>query len=215
MGKCRVFSGGTDMNNTVRVGWMSALAVATLVSIGVGGCKAPKDGGATGETSTKATQNLDVKTIKVGEFSSMTGETATFGQESDAGIQYAVAEINAAGGIDVAGTKYPVTVELQDDQSKPEEAKTVAVKFASDSDIVAVLGEVASSRSKVAAPEYQRAGIPMISPSSTNPDVTKVGDYIFRICFIDPFQGYIMAKFAKDELKLTNVAVLRDPSQDY
>jgi branched-chain amino acid transport system substrate-binding protein len=80
---------------------------------------------------------------------------------------------------------------------------------------VAVLGEVASSRSKTAAPEYQRAGIPMISPSSTNPDVTKVGDYIFRICFIDPFQGYIMAKFAKDELKLTNVAVLRDPSQDY
>ena len=108
-----------------------------------------------------------------------------------------------------------MAVELQDDQSKPEEAKTVAVKFASDSDIVAVLGEVASSRSKTAAPEYQRAGIPMISPSSTNPDVTKVGDYIFRICFIDPFQGYIMAKFAKDELKLTNVAVLRDPSQDY
>ena len=215
MGKCRVFSGVTDMNNTVRVGWMSALAVATMVSIGVGGCKAPKDGGASGETSTKATQNLDVKTIKVGEYSSMTGETATFGQESDAGIQYAVAEINAAGGIDVAGKKYPVTVELQDDQSKPEEAKTVAVKFASDSDIVAVLGEVASSRSKTAAPEYQRAGIPMISPSSTNPDVTKVGDYIFRVCFIDPFQGYIMAKFAKDELKLTNVAVLRDPSQDY
>ncbi len=169
------------MNNTVRVGWMSALAVATLVSIGVGGCKAPKDGGAAGETSTKATQNLDVKTIKVGEFSSMTGETATFGQESDAGIQYALAEINAAGGIEVGGKKYPVTVELQDDQSKAEEAKTVAVKFASDADIVAVLGEVASSRSKTAAPEYQRAGIPMISPSSTNPDVTKVGDYIFRV----------------------------------
>ena len=68
------------MNSTVRVGWMSALAVATLVSIGVGGCKAPKDGGATGETSTKATQNLDVKTIKVGEYSSMTGETAPFGR---------------------------------------------------------------------------------------------------------------------------------------
>ena len=145
------------MNNTVRVGWMSALAVATLVSIGVGGCKAPKDGGAMGETSTKATQNLDVKTIKVGEFSSMTGETATFGQESDAGIQYAVAEINAAGGIDVAGKKYPVTVELQDDQSKPEEAKTVAVKFASDSDIVAVLGEVASSRSKTDTTDRRRS----------------------------------------------------------
>ena len=129
MRKRSLVSGVTDMNNTVRVGWMSALAVATLVSIGVGGCKAPKDGGAAGETSTKATQNLDVKTIKVGEFSSMTGETATFGQESDAGIQYALAEINAAGGIEVAGKKYPVTVELQDDQSKPEEAKTVAVSL--------------------------------------------------------------------------------------
>ena len=108
-----------------------------------------------------------------------------------------------------------VEVETQDDQSKADEAKTIAVKFASDAKVVAVIGEVASSRSKTAAPEFQRAGIPMISPSSTNPEVTKVGDFIFRVCFIDPFQGFVMSKFATEELKLKKVAIMRDPSQDY
>jgi branched-chain amino acid transport system substrate-binding protein len=192
------------------------------LSLLAAGCKDPnanKSGsggtGASGETTTAAAQNLDVAEIKVGEYASMTGDTSTFGQESHAGVQFAVDEINAAGGIDVGGKKMKVVVENQDDQSKAEEAKTIAVKFASDADVVAVIGEVASGRSKVAAPELQRAGIPMISPSSTNPEVTQVGDYIFRVCFIDPFQGYVMAKFASEELKVKKVAILRDPGQDY
>jgi branched-chain amino acid transport system substrate-binding protein len=151
----------------------------------------------------------------VGQYASLTGETSTFGVESSAGLTFAIDELNAAGGIDVGGKKMKVEVETQDDQSKADEAKTVAVKFASDAKVVAVIGEVASSRSKTAAPEFQRAGIPMISPSSTNPEVTKVGDFIFRVCFIDPFQGFVMAKFASEELKLKKVAIMRDPSQDY
>lgn len=193
----------------------STVLLLASVAIGFTGCKAPQGGGTAGENRTSTTQDLTTATIKLGEFAAMTGETASFGKDSDGGVQFAIKEINAAGGVDVAGKKMKVEVELQDDQSKAEEAKTIAVKFASDNSIIAVIGEVASSRSKTAAPEFQRSGIPMVSPSSTNPDVTKVGDYIFRICFIDPFQGYIMAKFAKDDLKLTSVAVLRDPTQDY
>lgn len=206
------------MTTFPRVTLLRALVPGLVLGIvSLAGCKDPNanktsDGGT---STTAAAQKLDVTTIKVGEYISETGETSTFGVESNAGVSFAVDEINAAGGIDVGGKKMTVEVEKQDDQSKADEAKTIAVKFASDDKIVAVIGEVASSRSKTAAPEFQRAGIPMISPSSTNPDVTKVGDYIFRVCFIDPFQGYVMAKFASEELKLKSVAILRDPSQDY
>jgi branched-chain amino acid transport system substrate-binding protein len=74
---------------------------------------------------------------------------------------------------------------------------------------------VASSRSLEAAPICQASHVPMISPASTNPKVTEVGDYVFRVCFIDPFQGTVMAKFALDTLKAKRVALLTDVKQDY
>ena len=144
--------------------------------------------------------------IVIGEYGSLTGSTATFGISTKNGIDMAVDEINAAGG--VLGKKVRVVVE--DDQGKPEEALVVVTKLITKDKVVAVLGEVASGNSKAAAPMAQQSQIPMISPSSTNPNVTQVGDYIFRVCFIDPFQGFVMAKFAADTLKLTKVAVFRD-----
>ena len=78
-----------------------------------------------------------------------------------------------------------------------------------------MLGEVASRRSLAAAPVAQKYQIPMISPSSTNERVTEVGDYIFRVCFIDPFQGEVLAKFAFNDLKARKVAILKDIQQDY
>jgi branched-chain amino acid transport system substrate-binding protein len=149
--------------------------------------------------------------IVVGEFASLTGGTATFGKSSDAGVQLAAAEINAAGGL--LGKKLRVVVE--DDQSKPEEARTAVLKLLKQDGVVAVIGEVASSRSLAAAPECQRAGVPMISPASTNPKVTAIGDYVFRVCFIDPFQGSTMAKFAAESLKAKTAAILRDVKNDY
>jgi len=149
--------------------------------------------------------------IVVGEFASLTGGTATFGKSSNAGVQLAAEEINASGGL--LGKKLRVVVE--DDQSKPEEARTAVLKLLKQNQAVAVIGEVASSRSLAAAPECQRAGVPMISPASTNPKVTAVGDYIFRVCFIDPFQGSTMAKFAADTLKAKTAAILRDVKNDY
>jgi branched-chain amino acid transport system substrate-binding protein len=108
-----------------------------------------------------------------------------------------------------------VRVIVEDDQSRPEEAQSVVTKLITSDRVVAVLGEVASSNSLAAAPVAQANQIPMISPSSTNPAVTEVGDYIFRVCFIDPFQGLVMAKFAANTLKITRVAILTDVESDY
>jgi branched-chain amino acid transport system substrate-binding protein len=103
----------------------------------------------------------------------------------------------------------------EDDQSKPEEAGTVVTKLINQDGVVAVLGQVASSHSLAAAPICQNNQIPMVSPSSTNPRVTQVGDYIFRVCFIDPFQGAVMAKFAANTLNAKRVAILVDVRSDY
>jgi len=149
--------------------------------------------------------------IKVGEFASLTGSEATFGQSSHNGTQLAMDELNAAGGL--LGKKIQLLTE--DDQSQAGQSATVVRKLISSDEVVAILGEVASSRSLEAAPICQQNKIPMISPSSTNPKVTETGDYIFRVCFIDPFQGTVMANFAQKTLKLQNVAVLTDVKSDY
>jgi branched-chain amino acid transport system substrate-binding protein len=149
--------------------------------------------------------------IPIGEYGSLTGTTATFGISTDNAIKMAFEEVNAAGG--VTGKKLRLFVE--DDQSKPEEAATAATKLVNQNHVVALLGEVSSSRSLAAAPIAQAAEIPMVSPSSTNPRVTQVGNFIFRVCFTDPFQGAVMAKFANDTLKVKRVAILVDVRNDY
>src|SRR6478672_8743438 len=160
---------------------------------------------------TKNQEAASSNEIVIGEFGSLTGTTATFGISTKNGIDMAVDDLNKAGGL--LGKKVRVIVE--DDQGKPEEAQTVVTKLITKDQVAAVLGEVASSRTMAAAPVAQQNGIPLISPSSTNPKVTQTGDYIFRVCFIDPFQGFVMAKFATNTLKLQNVAVLRDIKNDY
>jgi branched-chain amino acid transport system substrate-binding protein len=149
--------------------------------------------------------------IVVGEYGSLTGTTATFGLSTDNGAKMAFDEINTAGG--VLGKKLKILVE--DDQSKPEEAATAVTKLINQNHVVAMIGEVSSSRSLAAAPVCQANGVPMVSPSSTNPRVTQIGDYIFRVCFIDPFQGSVMAKFAANTLKAKRVAILVDVRNDY
>ena len=149
--------------------------------------------------------------IKVGEFASLTGSEATFGQSSHNGTALAIEDINAAGG--VLGKKIQLLTE--DDQSQAGQPATVVRKLISSDNVVAILGEVASSRSLEAAPICQENKIPMISPASTNPKVTAAGDYIFRVCFIDPFQGTVMANFARHALHLKTAAVLKEASSDY
>ena len=148
--------------------------------------------------------------IPVGEFASLTGGSASFGQSSHKGTALAIEEINATGG--VLGRKLKLITE--DDQSQAGQPATIMRKLISQDKVVAVLGEVASSRSLEAAPICQQNKIPMISPASTNQKVTEVGDYIFRVCFIDPFQGRVMAKFAQSK-GWKKLGVLTDVKSDY
>ena len=149
--------------------------------------------------------------ILIGHFGSMSGSEATFGQSTDNGIRLAIDEANLKGGI--KGKK--IKLITMDDQGKAEEAASVATRLIEQEKVVALMGEVASSRSLAVAPIAQNKKIPMMSPSSTNPKVTEVGDFIFRACFIDPFQGTVMAKFAYENLKLKKVAIFRDVKSDY
>jgi branched-chain amino acid transport system substrate-binding protein len=176
-----------------------AFVVALIL---VAGCKPQNNGG--GATDTAGD-------IKVGEFASLTGKEAAFGQSSHHGTELAIDELNSQGG--VLGRKFQLLTE--DDLSKAGESKTIAQKLISRDGVVALLGEVASSRSLEAAPICQENKIPQISPSSTNPKVTEIGDYIFRVCFIDPMQGKALAQFARDTLQAKHMAVLTDVSTAY
>lgn len=149
--------------------------------------------------------------IMVGEFGSLTGNDATFGLSTNKGLRMAFEEINAAGGINGKKIKL-ITI---DDQGKSEEAASAVTRLITQDNVVAIIGEVASGRSKAAAPIAQKYQIPMITPASTNPSVTQVGDYIFRTCFIDPFQGFVVAKFATQNLKSKKAALFRDVKSEY
>jgi len=149
--------------------------------------------------------------VRIGVFMSTTGTTANFGISSVNGIKMAADEINAAGGIN--GKQVELLV--QDDRSDASEAATIVTKFVTQDQVNAVIGEVASSRSIAAAPIAQNAKIPMLTPSSTNPEVTKKGDFIFRSCFIDPYQGAAIAQFAAKTLGAKSAAIMVDRKNDY
>ncbi len=155
---------------------------------------------------------ISAQDVVIGQYASLTGSEATFGINSSNGVALALEEINSHGGV-LGGRKIKIITE--DDQSKPGQPSAAVKKLVSNDNVVAVIGEIASSRSLEAAPICQAAKIPMVSPGATNARVTEVGDYIFRVCFIDPFQGTVMAKFALDNLKAKKVAILTDVRNDY
>lgn len=181
-----------------------AVAAAAILSFTTG-CNKPADSSSGGGGTAAGGE------IIIGEFASLTGKEATFGQSSHKGTVLAVEEINGAGG--VLGKK--LVHKFDDNQSKLGESATVVKKLIARDGAIAILGEVASQRSLEGADVCQQNKVPMISPSSTNPSVTEKGDYIFRICFIDPFQGTVMAQFAKKTLKAQRVAALTDVAQTY
>ncbi|HTV23424.1 MAG TPA: ABC transporter substrate-binding protein, partial [Polyangiaceae bacterium] len=149
--------------------------------------------------------------IVIGHYGSMTGNTAHFGQDTDKAIRLAVDEQNAAGGL--LGKK--IKVVTLDDRGDSAEAANAVSRLIDVEKVVALIGEVSSSLSLAGGRVAQRRKIPMVSPSSTNPKVTQVGDYIFRVCFLDPFQGKVMADFARNELKFERVAIFKDVKNDY
>jgi branched-chain amino acid transport system substrate-binding protein len=185
------------MRFTRRETWVALLGLGLAAAWM--GCKKPDGDGAAGDT------------IPIGEYASLTGNEAAFGRSSHRGTELAIEELNKAGG--ALGKKLKLLTE--DTQSKEGESSTVVSKLISRERVVAVLGEVASGRSLEAAPICQQNRVPMISPSSTNPRVTQVGDYIFRVCFLDSFQGDALARFAVNTLKAKKVAIMSDVAAPY
>jgi branched-chain amino acid transport system substrate-binding protein len=150
-------------------------------------------------------------TIKIGAIFPITGPLATFGTSCANGAKMAIEEVNLRGG--VLGSKIELLVE--DDQYKPEEAANAAKKLIERDKVVALIAEVTSSVTLVVAPIAQQSKIVLLTPTATNPKVTQVGDYIFRACFIDDFQGEVMANFVYKNLKLKTAAILTAVTSDY
>jgi len=175
---------------------LSIVGCGLLVSATTIGC------GSKSETADK---------VLIGHYASMTGSEATFGRSTDNGIDLAVEEENAAGGVNGK----PIEIITYDDKGEAREAGSAVTRLIARDGVVAVLGEVASGLSLAGAPICQENGIPMVTPSSTNPKVTKTGDKIFRVCFIDPFQGWVGAKFAREDLKAAKAAILYDQASPY
>ena len=151
------------------------------------------------------------QSIEIGFFGALTGPQATFALSGRNGAKLAIEEINRSGG--VLGKKLELLIE--DDRNEPSEAASAVSKLITQNHVVALIGENASSRSLAAAPIAQSYQVPMVSPSSTNVEVTKKGDYIFRVCFIDPNQGKALALFARQTLHAQTAATLIDAKSDY
>jgi branched-chain amino acid transport system substrate-binding protein len=150
-------------------------------------------------------------TIKIGEVDPLTGGVSQFGIGCHQGFVLAFEQINAEGGI--LGQKVELVTE--DDQSKPGQSATAVRKLITQDKVVAILGDATSSATLEAAPIAQSDKIPMITPTATNPRITEAGDFIFRVCFLDEFQGRVLARFAREKLKAEKVFTLTDVKQDY
>ena len=170
------------------------LAIVAALCASCGGEKAPESQG-----------------IPIGFYGALTGPTATFAQSGRNGVNLAADEINAAGGV----LGRPIHVLAEDDRGEAAEAASVVSKLITRDHVVALIGEQASSRTLAAAPIAQTYGIPMISPTSTNVEVTKKGEFIFRACYIDPYQGRALARFARRNLNAATAAMLVDVRSDY
>jgi branched-chain amino acid transport system substrate-binding protein len=175
---------------------VTAMALGALAAVGVG-CGKKTDGGASGDAAA-------ANEWKVGAYLSLSGAETQFGMDTKEGIELAVDEVNAKGG--VKGKK--IKVLFEDDKSNPQEASNKVLQLIDRDKVVALLGEVASSRSKAGGIVANKKKIPMITPSSTNPDVTKVGPFVFRVCFTDDVQGQMGARFVSDKLGKKKVAIL-------
>lgn len=186
--------------------WTLTLGVAAALT--VAGCnKKSSDQAGAGAGADAANGSSP---ILVGHYASMTGAEATFGVSTDNGIKLAIEEINASGGI----KGRPIKLITYDNRGNLTEVTTVVTRLITRDKVTALLGEVASSRSIVGGQIAQRFGVPMVTPSSTNPDVTEIGDKIFRVCFIDPFQGDVAAQFARSR-GWERAAVLYNRQQAY
>jgi branched-chain amino acid transport system substrate-binding protein len=174
------------------------VVVCSIGSLALGGC-APKE----------------TNDIRIGVNAEITGSKPTVGDSCKKAAELLAAQMNAAGGLKVGDKKWPLTLFIEDNEDKPESAAAVAKKLISQDNVLAIIGPNASGNAIPAARICEDAKVIMISPWSTNPKTTEHLKYVFRACFLDDFQGEVMAKFARDNLKAKTAAVLYDVASEY
>jgi len=177
------------------------LVCALIAGVGVG-CK---------KAEVKPTEQV----VNLGGIFPMTGGSATYGISSKNAIDMVVEAFNAAGGATVDGVKTTINYINEDDAGSPEVGASAAQKLINQDKVIGIIGGLMSKVSLAIAPIAQAASVPEIAPPSTAPQVTLVGDYIFRACYIDSFQGAVMGDFAWNTLKVKTAAVLYDNGNDY
>lgn len=156
----------------------------------------------------------EVEKVKLGGIFPTTGGAATFGESAKNGMQMAIDEFNESK-TKINGKIIEIVPVYADTEGQPEKAANAGQKLINQDGVIGIIGAVMSKNSNAVAPIAQEAKVPMISPTSTNEKVTLTGNYIFRACFIDPFQGVVMAKYAYDKLGARKAAVLYDNGNDY
>lgn len=179
-----------------------AMLMSFVMSMTVVGC---------GSTQATKQVNESEDTIKIGLLTPRTGKVAQYGINVENAAKLAIDEVNAAGGID--GKKVEMIV--YDNKGDATESINLFKRLVDNDKVVAIVGPVISSTALAVAPLAEQKGIPVITPTATNVDVTLDSDYMFRACFTDPYQGGIMSKFAADDLKAKSAAILYNSGDDY
>lgn len=155
------------------------------------------------------------KVIKIGVNAPVTGDIPKVGEGTKYAAQLWLEDANKAGGIEVGGVKYPVALVIEDSEAKAESAVKANTKLITQDEVLAIVGPQSSKEAIPAGAVANDRQTPMISPWSTNPDTTAGRPYVFRACFLDPFQGPVLANFISEEFKFTKAAVLYDVASDY
>ena len=154
-------------------------------------------------------------TIKIGLDVPMTGDIAKVGEQSQRAAEMMIADVNGAGGLEVGGKKYTLELIVEDNESRAESAAAAATKLIVQDGVLAIVGPQASGQAVPTGEVCNENETPMISPWSTNPNTTLDRPWVFRACFLDPFQGPVVANFITDEFGFTKAAVLYDVAEDY
>jgi branched-chain amino acid transport system substrate-binding protein len=153
--------------------------------------------------------------IKVGINAPITGDIPKVGEGTKYAAKMWLQDIEKAGGLEVGGTKYPVELVIEDNEAKAESAVKANTKMITEDEVLVIVGPQSSKQAVPAGDVANNYETPMITPWSTNPDSTKDRPFVFRGCFLDPFQGPVLANFITEEFKYTKAAVLYDVASDY
>ncbi len=153
--------------------------------------------------------------IRIGVNAPLTGDIPKVGEGTKFAAQMWLDDINKAGGLQVGNKKYKVELVIEDNEAKAESAVAANTKMITQNRVLVIVGPQASKQAVPAGEVANNYETPMITPWSTNPNATLNRSWVFRACFLDPFQGPVVANFVTDQFKFTKAAILYDVGSDY